>query len=79
MQARILPPRCFDDTKQLRIWLAGTWLPRTIFGFATVVCAIMRMYALAWYLIWLHWRRQLRCSIIVVDQVRLQHAALRQL
>ena len=48
----------------------GRWLPMTVFGVATVICATLRMLAIAMHIIWLHARRKERYSMIVVDQVR---------
>ncbi|KAF4741365.1 Alpha-1,3-mannosyltransferase-like protein, partial [Perkinsus olseni] len=42
---------CFQSTRDgtLKVTVAGDWLPRTIFGRFTVICAIMRMVYLCLY------------------------------
>ncbi|EER04724.1 Alpha-1,3-mannosyltransferase ALG2, putative [Perkinsus marinus ATCC 50983] len=45
------PQHCFQSTRDgtLKVTVAGDWLPRTIFGHFTVVCAILRMVYLCLY------------------------------
>ena len=61
--------RCFEDTKKLDVRVIGAWLPMTWFGFATVICATMRMLAIAMHLAWQHFRGNEHYDHIVVDQV----------
>mmetsp|Transcript_11684 Transcript_11684/g.17701 ORF Transcript_11684/g.17701 Transcript_11684/m.17701 type:complete len:461 (-) Transcript_11684:88-1470(-) len=46
------PNRCFEETKtggalHGKIYVMGDWIPRQIFGMFTALCAIMRMFYLA--------------------------------
>jgi hypothetical protein len=63
--------RCFEDAKTLDVCVLAAWLPMTIFGIATVLCATLRMVAIALHLGWLRARRLQRYDIVIVDQVRL--------
>lgn len=60
--------RCFEDSVELQVRTVGTWLPMTICGMATIICACLRMLAIAMHIIWLGMRGKERYDIIILDQ-----------
>lgn len=61
--------RCLEDTQRLSVHTVGTWIPRTIFGLFTVMCAWARMTAIAVHLAWIGSVRGSIFDVIIVDQV----------
>lgn len=66
----LLPRRCFPECAQLDVRLVAAWLPRTVCGGLTVLCAILRMWALAVLLLWTRIASRAAPQVIVVDQAR---------
>uniref|UniRef100_A0A8D0DPF9 Alpha-1,3/1,6-mannosyltransferase ALG2 n=1 Tax=Salvator merianae TaxID=96440 RepID=A0A8D0DPF9_SALMN len=60
------PARCFSETRQLDVRVAGAWLPRSILGRGHALCAALRMAWLALYLLLLSGEH---FDVFVCDQV----------
>jgi hypothetical protein len=60
--------RCFEDSGELQVRTVGAWIPMNIYGMATIICACLRMLAIAVHIIWLGIRGKERYDIIIVDQ-----------
>ncbi|KAM6449368.1 alpha-1,3/1,6-mannosyltransferase ALG2 [Liasis olivaceus] len=58
--------RCFSETRQLDIRIAGDWLPRSIFGRGLALCAVLRMMWLALHVLLLSGEE---FEVFVCDQV----------
>ncbi|XP_063160332.1 alpha-1,3/1,6-mannosyltransferase ALG2 [Candoia aspera] len=58
--------RCFSETRQLDIRIAGDWLPRSIFGRSHALCAVLRMMWLALHVLLLSGEE---FDVFVCDQV----------
>lgn len=62
------PGHCFQETKDgnLKVTVAGDWLPRNIFGRFYAVCAYIRMIYVAIYLVLFS---DISCDVIFCDQI----------
>lgn len=58
--------RCFSETAQLDVRIAGDWLPRNIFGRCHALCAVLRMIWLALHVLLLSGEE---FDVFVCDQV----------
>ncbi|XP_070583889.1 alpha-1,3/1,6-mannosyltransferase ALG2 [Erythrolamprus reginae] len=58
--------RCFSETSQLDVRIAGNWLPRNIFGRCHALCAVLRMIWLALHVLLLSGEE---FDVFVCDQV----------
>lgn len=61
--------RCFEECGELDVKIVRTIAPLSIGGYFTVICALVRMLAIAIHVIVLAMRGVQRYDIIVVDQV----------
>lgn len=69
MQVYHIMCRCLEDTSQLDIRVVGGWLPRTILGLFTVLCSLLRMFAIALHITMQQRSNKQKYDIIIVDQV----------
>ncbi|XP_069476700.1 alpha-1,3/1,6-mannosyltransferase ALG2 [Ambystoma mexicanum] len=57
---------CFPDSCHLRVFCAGDWLPRSVWGRCAAICAYLRMVYLALYVVFLSGSES---DVFICDQV----------
>ena len=62
------PYHCFEETRDgsLQVIAAGDWLPRSIFGYFYLVCAIIRIIYVTFYLMFFS---GIKYDVIYLDQI----------
>ncbi|KAJ3062044.1 Alpha-1,3-mannosyltransferase-like protein, partial [Quaeritorhiza haematococci] len=71
---------CFEETRDgtLTVRVQGDFLPRSLFGYGYIICAMLRGLWLAWMIVFEGmWRKGGPFDVIVVDQLSLPVPVLR--
>ncbi|GAB5369433.1 hypothetical protein AAMO2058_001404200 [Amorphochlora amoebiformis] len=68
------PKRCFEKTKEMDIYVAGDWLPRSLFGKLHILFALLRAVWLSICVVWSQ-----KADVYITDQIAVYNGCLRLL